>query len=673
MNRLVLATAPNLSWLLAIAIAFSTGLPILRAQSVADERVDPTSWQGNWVGWLETPAQHLRLLVRVQTVTPSESEPTKSQIEGTITSLDQTPDAVPFADAAVREDGTLEFTVLPRGDSKLSYSFRGKRTGGRIEGTFENANAKLPLSFQKTESLPDEGFERLGADSAWKGELNIAVQKIAVRFRIYDKPPYADPSAPRIFFDSLTEKAYGFPVQPSLEKDDQIVLRIPSLPGNAKYIVPSELTDRIRGRFIQSLLPIPLELSRVEELSDRPLADDPLLLALKGHGGSAAPSASRRATPPEPPKPGINNSLPDGVREENFTIARVDYRKPKVKQDGRWTQPKFQISGTITWPANASADSPVPAVVMVSGSGPQDRDETIGSHKPFRFLAHWLAARGMASLRYDDRGVGESTGEFMESTTSEFAEDATAVWEHARTLDGIDRERVGLLGHSEGGIIGPMVAANRSEVGFLVLLAPPGLPGSEILSSQIDRIAEVQGVDAKSRQATTDLQRKLQRLALELDPSDEKTKGEVRQAILDRWDSLRGLSSSESTESEEVLQNRVVDQITAQFRGLQTPWMRFFLAFDPTSSWMVMRAPTLAIWGDKDVQVLAGPNREKLIDVATRNPKLRGDLVVLPDINHLMQRAKTGLPEEYDDIADTIDPSVLDVIQEWLKHRDLIP
>ncbi|MFN9605881.1 MAG: hypothetical protein ACK6A7_20945, partial [Planctomycetota bacterium] len=189
MNRLVLATAPNLSWLLAIAIAFSTGLPILRAQSVADERVDPTSWQGNWVGWLETPAQHLRLLVRVQTVTPSESEPTKSQIEGTITSLDQTPDAVPFADAAVREDGTLEFTVLPRGDSKLSYSFRGKRTGGRIEGTFENANAKLPLSFQKTESLPDEGFERLGADSAWKGELNIAVQKIAVRFRIYDKPP----------------------------------------------------------------------------------------------------------------------------------------------------------------------------------------------------------------------------------------------------------------------------------------------------------------------------------------------------------------------------------------------------------------------------------------------------------------------------------------------------
>jgi pimeloyl-ACP methyl ester carboxylesterase len=261
----------------------------------------------------------------------------------------------------------------------------------------------------------------------------------------------------------------------------------------------------------------------------------------------------------------------------------------------------------------------------------------------------------------------------MESTTSEFAEDATAVWEHARTLDGIDRERVGLLGHSEGGIIGPMVAANRSEVGFLVLLAPPGLPGSEILSSQIDRIAEVQGVDAKSRQATTDLQRKLQRLALELDPSDEKTKGEVRQAILERWDSLRGLSSSESTEAEEVLQNRVVDQITAQFRGLQTPWMRFFLAFDPTSSWMVMRAPTLAIWGDKDVQVLAGPNREKLIDVATRNPKLRGDLVVLPDINHLMQRAKTGLPEEYDDIADTIDPSVLDVIQEWLKHRDLIP
>jgi pimeloyl-ACP methyl ester carboxylesterase len=673
MNRLVSKTAPNPSLLLVIAIAFSTGLPILRAQSVADERLDPASWQGHWVGWLETPAQHLRLLVRVNTVTPSESEPTKSQIGGTITSLDQTPDPVPFADAAVLENGTLEFTVTPRGDSKLSYSFRGKRNGERIEGTFENANAKLPLNFRKVDSLPDEGTERLGADSAWKGELNIAVQKIAVRFRIYDKPPYADPTAPRILFDSLTEKAYGFPVQRSLGENDQIVLSIPSLPGNAKYFVKSEASERIRGRFVQSLLPIPLELTRVDELSERPMATDPMLLALKRRGDSEDTPTSARPTPPVPPQPALAAPLPEGLREENFTIQQVDYRKPRVKQDGRWSQPKFRICGTITWPAAASTDSKVPAVVMVSGSGPQDRDETIGSHKPFRFLAHWLAARGIASLRYDDRGVGESTGNFLESTTSHFADDAASVWEHARTLQGIDSSRVGLLGHSEGGIIGPMVAANQPDVAFLILLAPPGLPGTEILASQIDRIAEVQGVDAKSRQSTTDLQRKLQQLALELEPSDEKAQGEVRKAILERWNSLRDLSSRDSTDSDEVLQRRVIDQIAVQFRGLQTPWMRFFLAFDPTSSWMVMRAPTLAIWGDKDVQVLAGPNREKLLDVATRNTKLRGDLVVLPAINHLMQRAKTGLPEEYDEIAETIDPSVLVVIQEWLKQRDLIP
>jgi pimeloyl-ACP methyl ester carboxylesterase len=125
-------------------------------------------------------------------------------------------------------------------------------------------------------------------------------------------------------------------------------------------------------------------------------------------------------------------------------------------------------------------------------------------------------------------------------------------------------------------------------------------------------------------------------------------------------------------ESEDARRQRIVDQILTQFRGLQTPWMRNFLAFDPTSAWLVMRSPTLAIWGDKDVQVIAAANRDRLLDVATRNPRWKGALVVLPGLNHLMQRAETGLPDEYDLIEETIDPSALEVIREWMTQQNLM-
>lgn len=645
-------------------------------RSLADEEwVSETSnLEGAWVGWLETPAQHLRLLIQIQKVAKSSADSSKAEIEGTITSLDQVPNAVPFSECSIADDGSFQFKVTPQENSKLSYSFAGKRNGEQIDGMFENANAKLPLSLRKVDSLPEEGVQRLGANSAWTGELNLAVQKISVRFRIYDQPPYATSDSPRILFDSLSEKANGFPVKWGTREANQSTMTIPSLPGNAKFIIRVEQPiETIRGRFVQSLLPLPLELTRVEELRDCPIATDAMILALQrqivsDHGGKSP-------QPPSPPRPdpSLQPSLAANTREDSFVIERVDYRKPRIKQDGRWLQPKFRISGTITRPSNVPVDSKLPAVVMVSGSGPQDRDETIGSHKPFRVMAHWLAENGVASLRYDDRGVGESTGDFLNSTTSDFADDASAVWEYARGLEGIDRLRVGILGHSEGAMIGPQVAANQSEVAFLILLAPPGLAGTEILASQIDRMAELQGVDPKARQATGELQRRLQRLALERELNDERTTGEIRHAVLEQWEALRTLSSDGSDETEQLRRQRVIDQIATQFQGLQTPWMRNFLATDPAAAWLVMRSPTLALWGDKDVQVLAEPNRQRLADVAARNLRLQCDLVVLPEINHLMQRAKTGLPDEYDQIKETIDPSVLEVIKDWMRKQNLIP
>ncbi len=674
MKSLSTAITPLHYGFMFLSVGLCLALGPTRGLASEERDSDPSSLEGAWVGWLETPAQHLRLLIRIQKVANSSADASKAEIEGTITSLDQVPTSVPFSECSIADDGSFQFKVTPEGNSNLSYSFGGKRNGEQIVGMFQNANAKLPLRFCKADLLPEEGTQRLGADSAWTGELNLAVQKISVRFRIYDQPPYATSDSPRILFDSLTEKAYGFPVKWGPREANQATMSIPSLPGNAKFIVSvKQPMERIRGRFLQSLLPLPLELTRVDELRERPIATDAMILALQRQVVSDDGEKSSQPPPPPRPNPSLQTSLATDLREESFVIERVDYRKPRVKQDGRWLQPKFRISGTITRPGNVPVDSKLPAVVMVSGSGPQDRDETIGAHKPFRVLAHWLAERGIASLRYDDRGVGESTGDFLNSTTSDFADDASAVWEYARSLEGIDRLRVGILGHSEGAMIGPQVAANQSEVAFLILLAPPGLAGSEILASQIDRMAELQGVDPKARQATSGLQRRLQRLALEREPNDDGTIVEIRQAVLEQWEALRTLSSDGSDEPEPVRRQRVIDQIATQFKGLQTPWMRNFLASDPSAAWLVMRSPTLALWGDKDVQVLAEPNRQRLADVAARNPRLQCDLVVLPEINHLMQRAKTGLPDEYDKIQETIDPSVLEVIKDWMRKRNLIP
>jgi pimeloyl-ACP methyl ester carboxylesterase len=279
----------------------------------------------------------------------------------------------------------------------------------------------------------------------------------------------------------------------------------------------------------------------------------------------------------------------------------------------------------------------------------------------------------MVVLRYDDRGVGQSSGEFIKATSLDFADDAMAVWQFARQIEGVDRSRVGLLGHSEGGIIGPMVAAWQREVGFLILIAPPVLPGSEILSSQIDRIAEIEGVGQEDRAAAKALQIELQQIALRFPSDDESALSEVRRAIVQRWDTLGRLSQSVAAADEGARKKIVIDAITAQFKGLQSPWMRQFLAYDPSSNWVLFDCPVLAVWAEKDTQVLYEPNLKKLESIVTHNMNLKADMVVLSGLNHLLQRADTGLPDEYDQIDQTIDPIALDTFGNWLKKREILP
>lgn len=666
------------------------------AQVALDSALQATASEASerWVGWLETKSQNLRLIVSLSS--SATGSPT-----GTVTSPDQSETSVPISNASIDDQRQLRFQVAPEGIGSAAYAFEGSFQGDGLSGILEQSGSKLPIQFVKASSLQAEDSQRLGADSVWSGSLEAGSRKVPLRFRFYDSAPFASRDKPRLLFDSILEKANGFPMSISINDKGLYEFSIPAIPGNAKYT--AELSDdgkMLTGKFQQGFLPIQLDMQRidvkpVDSVGDVPTSEQAIqkvlgqdhlttyLLAL-------AKSNNLRETPESQPsldeteiakaplamdkKPlAQRTSAPDGLLEEPFVVERFDSRKPLLNELGKRADNRFELAGTITFPKGFDPNAQYPAVVLITGSGQQDRDETIGRHKPFKEIANHLASQGMVVLRYDDRGAAESTGDFAQATSLDFAEDALAVWHFARKIEGVDRTRVGLLGHSEGGIIGPTIAAWQREVGFLILIAPPILPGSEILSSQIDRIAELQGVGPEDRAAANSLQRELQQIALKYPANDEAALSDVRKAIVERWESLGQLSQAFAGTGETTRKKQLIEAISTQFKGLQSPWMRHFLAYDPAANWVLFDCPVLAIWGEKDTQVLFEANRTKLQDIITHNLNLQADLVVLPGLNHLLQKADTGLPEEYDRIDQAIEPLALELFSNWLKLSKILP
>jgi pimeloyl-ACP methyl ester carboxylesterase len=679
------------AWVIGSLLGFLSNEAL--AQVALDSALQTTASE-RWVGWLETKSQNLRLIVSLSS--SAMGSPT-----GSVTSPDQSETSVPISNASIDDQRQLSFQVAPEGIGSAAYAFEGSFQGDKLSGILEQSGSKLPIQFVKASSLQAEDSQRLGADSVWSGSLEAGSRKVPLRFRFYDSAPFASRDKPRLLFDSLLEKANGFPMSVSINEKGLYEFSIPAIPGNAKYI--AELSDDgnvLTGKFQQGFLPIQLDMKRIDlqpidSIGDVPtsqqaiqkvpsqdhlstflltLADNNNLLETPEAKTSLDEKEIAKAPLPMDKEP-LAQRTPsaEGLLEEPFVVERFDSRKPLLNELGKRADNKFELAGTITFPKGFDPNAQYPAVVLITGSGQQDRDETIGRHKPFKEIANHLASQGMVVLRYDDRGAAESTGDFAQATSLDFAEDALAVWQFARKIEGVDRTRVGLLGHSEGGIIGPTIAAWQREVGFLILIAPPILPGSEILSSQIDRIAELQGVGPEDRAAANSLQRELQQIALKYPANDEAALSDVRKAIVERWESLGQLSQAVAGTGETTRKKQLIEAISTQFKGLQSPSMRHFLAYDPAANWVLFDCPVLAIWGEKDTQVLFEANRTKLQDIITHNLNLQADLVVLPGLNHLLQKADTGLPDEYDRIDQAIEPLALELFSNWLKLSKILP
>lgn len=303
-----------------------------------------------------------------------------------------------------------------------------------------------------------------------------------------------------------------------------------------------------------------------------------------------------------------------------------------------------QLAGTLTLP---SGKGPFPAVVLVHGSGPNDRDETVFNHRPFAVLADHLTRQGIAVLRYDKRGIKASTGSFALATTHDFAADAEAALAWLAKRPEIQGKRMGLLGHSEGGIIAPLVAARSQAPAFLILLAGPAVSGEEVLYAQGEALVKAMGGSPEVVAA----QRKSQEHVFALLKQHPDATPEAYAALL---------GASLSPEARQAAEKTLLQQA----RQVANPWFRTFLGLDPRPALRQVKVPVLALFGEKDLQILPSQNQPEM-EKALAGHK-RSEVQTFPGLNHLFQPAKTGTVQEYGVIETTMDPAVLQRVSRWI-------
>ena len=318
----------------------------------------------------------------------------------------------------------------------------------------------------------------------------------------------------------------------------------------------------------------------------------------------------------------------------------------------------MNLAGTLTVPPG---DGPFPAAVLIAGSGPNDRDETILRHKLFLVLADSLTRRGVAVLRYDKRGIGKSTGSYALATSRDFADDAQAAFTYLKAQLHVNPGKVGLIGHSEGGIIAPMVAAKSPDVAFLVLLAGTGFPGEQIIAEQAALISHAEGASDADVAKSQVLEKKLLAVAAhETDPAAAKTR--IASLLNQTLTALTPAQRKKIGDTHPLLQ--------AQSAALASPWFHYFLTYDPAPTLKQVHCPVLALDGSLDLQV---PPAENLAAISTAL-KAGGNTDVttteLPGLNHLFQTATTGSPSEYGTIEETLAPVVLTTVGDWIAARE---
>lgn len=324
-----------------------------------------------------------------------------------------------------------------------------------------------------------------------------------------------------------------------------------------------------------------------------------------------------------------------------------------------------RLAGTLTIP---EGPGPHPAVVLITGSGPQDRDEALMGHRPFLVLADHLTRQGIAVLRSDDRGVGGSTGSVDAGSSTIFAGDALAGVALLKARPEIDPARIGLVGHSEGGIVAPIAAARSRDVAFIVLLAGTGVPGRDVLREQRRLVMKAEGVaDQQVEGAAESMDKAIELAASGAD--NAAVEEEVRAAVERELEQARQSTDPAARQQAEQAAASIDAIVRAQAGVLTAPWFRSFLAFDPREALRQVRCPVLAINGSLDAQVSPAQNLPEIRKALEEAGNTDVTIVELHALNHLFQTCETGAPSRYQKNEETFAPKALEVVSTWIRAR----
>jgi pimeloyl-ACP methyl ester carboxylesterase len=553
--------------------------------------------EGTWEGPLKINAQlDLRFILRV------------SQQNGALKATLDSPD-----------EGLSDLVIDPIALNGTAVSFELKKTAARFKGTinkdqteikgdWEQRGQTFALSLKRVDPSKATVGIKVPAELAgvWEGKLQPG-GGIEIRMALkVEKDKQGNLIAA---LASPDQGANHIPISAIDLKDG--VLTFESKVIGAKFSgKKNDAGTEFEGEFKQAGATLPLKLKKADKLTE-----------------------ARRPQTPKPPFP--------------YAAEDVSYEN---KTDG------VKLAGTLTIP---QGKGPFPVVLLITGSGAQDRDETIFAHKPFLVLADYLTRRGIAVLRLDDRGVGGSTGKVATSTSENFANDVLSGVTYLKSRKEIDPRKIGLAGHSEGGIIAPMVASRSKDIAFIVLMAGTGLPGAEILHMQRTLIYKAMGATDDTIRRQNELSERL--IAVVTAEKDPKVMDEKLATLSKKL--TEDLSDKERKELE------AAGGLEGQLKSLTAPWFRYFLTYDPRPALKKVVCPVLALNGEKDLQVPPKENLEEIEKALKTGGNARVTVRLLPDLNHLFQTSKTGAPNEYGTIEETIAPAALTAIGDWIVEQ----
>ena len=518
-----------------------------------------------------------------------------------LVSLDEGGQVFPLDDFR-QSDSKLQFRLKV---SKAEYSGTISDDGSVVTGKWMQSGNDFDLVFRKVDAAHTDR-----PSEVWSGVMNALFQKLTMRIRVYKQGDGSE----TVYVDSVTQRAGGFKAKRTVAGNEWTI-DVDSLGGSFKGTINEEKSE-VKGKWTQGGMAL-----------DLTLAPDT----------SAKEETVKAPSRPQTPKP----PFPYLVEDVTITNESDDVK----------------LAGTLTVPKSST---PCPAAILISGSGPQDRDETLLDHKPFWIIADHLSRHGVAVLRFDDRGTGASTGNFQAATSEDFARDVEAAFQFLTMDPRIEKKATGLIGHSEGGILAPMVAGRRSDVAFTILLAGTGVNGREILLSQGQLILKAEGVtDETVLKAQRDMQVAL--IDTVINAPVEATQDElVASAMLILADVLP---------AEKLAGEALRPAVSAGIERVKSPWFRFFLTHEPGPILEKVKCPVLALNGEKDVQVDPQLNLPAIREALEKGGNTQFQTVELPSLNHLFQTCSTGGVSEYQTIEETVSPIALETMTNWIHQN----